>query len=256
MKTDEFDRLVPRTTLFSLYLPVRKVQVYLCIVLASFLIMASMTSSVHAATSNDPFENVNRVTYKFNQILDRVFFKPAAKTYGRITPAFAKKGIRNFFRNLDDVRIIFNEVLQLKFHHAASDIGRLAVNSTLGLGGLIDVAEPVFNLEKQNEDFGQTLASWHVPAGPYLVLPFFGPGTLRDSTSLVVDSLVHPIPRTDHVETRNALITSDVIDFREAILSFDELIIGDEYLFVREWYLQHREYLNNDGKAQVSFVEF
>ncbi len=256
MKTDKFDQLAPRTRLFSLDLPVRKARVYLRIVLASSFILASMTSTVHAATSNDPFEKMNRVTYKFNQILDRAFFKPAAKTYGKVTPAFAKKGIRNFFHNLDDVRTIFNEVLQLKFNHAASDIARLAVNSTLGLGGLLDVADPVFNLEKHNEDFGQTLASWHVQPGPYLVLPFFGPGTLRDSTSLVVDASVHPIPRTDHVETRNILITSDVIDFREAILSFDELISGDEYLFVREWYLQHREYLNNDGKAQVSFVEF
>lgn len=256
MKNYECYRLALRVRLLSLHLPVRKVRVFLRIVLASFFILASMTSTVHAATSNDPFERVNRVTYKFNQILDRAFFKPAAKTYGKITPAFAKKGIRNFFRNLDDVRVIFNEVLQLKFDHAASDIGRLAVNTTLGLGGLIDIAEPVFGLEKHNEDFGQTLASWNVQPGPYLVLPFFGPGTLRDSSSLVVDALVHPIPGTDHVETRNTLITSDVIDFRESILSFDELINGDEYLFVREWYLQHREYLSNDGRMEVSFVEF
>ena len=255
MQTVEFFKLTQRYRLSSLDLPMRKAVAYLRIVLASFFILASITAPVYAGTGNDPFEKVNRMTYKFNQALDATFFKPAAKVYGKFTPAFAKKGIRNFFRNLDDVRVIFNEVLQLKFGHAASDIGRLAVNSTLGLGGFIDVAGPAFKLEKHNEDFGQTLAFWNVESGPYLVLPFFGPGTLRDSSSLLVDSLVHPIPNTEHVETRNSLLASDVIDFREAILGFDELITGDEYLFVREWYLQHREYLNSDGRVEVSFVE-
>ncbi|MBL4576042.1 MAG: VacJ family lipoprotein [Opitutaceae bacterium] len=256
MKTIELYRQIQDFRFLSFNLPIRKALAFSRIVLASYLILASLISPVNAATSHDPLEKVNRVTYGFNRIVDGLLFKPAAKAYGKITPVLVKKGVRNFFYNLDDVRVIFNELMQLKIVAAASDMRRLAVNSTFGIGGIIDVAGPVLKLEKHNEDFGQTLAFWNVGAGPYLVLPFFGPSTLRDSSSLFVDSLVHPIPQTDHIDTRNTLLTGNVIDSREAILGFDGLVSGDDYLFVRVWYLQYREYLNNDGNLEISFVDF
>ncbi|PCJ27528.1 MAG: hypothetical protein COA96_03240 [SAR86 cluster bacterium] len=256
MKTINLTKSVRLSRPFSLALPARNALALMRTVLTSFFILVSLSSPAHAATDNDPFENVNRVTYKFNQVLDGVVVKPLARTYRNLTPGAVRKGIRNFFGNLDDVRTIFNEVLQLKLGRAASDIGRVAINSTLGLGGLVEVARPVFNLEKHNEDFGQTLASWNVKSGPYLVIPFFGPSTLRDSGGLILDSQIHPIPNIEHTETRNTLLASDVIVFREAILEFDELVFGDEYLFVREWYLQHREYLNNDGSVEIASLAF
>ena len=224
--------------------------------LAIFLFLLLICSPAQAAAEYDPFEKVNRVTFSFNVGLDRVLLKPLATGYDNYTPKIAKKGVRNFFNNLDDVRVGVNDLLQLNFTQAAKDFGRFAVNSTVGVAGLFDVAEPAFNLDKNRQDFGKTLAYWGVGSGPYLVLPVIGPSTARDALGFSVDTVVDPLPSIDHVSSRNSLLATKSTDRRADYLSFDELIIGDSYLFVRGIYLQSREHAINGGYAKVAFEDF
>ncbi|MCW8983187.1 MAG: VacJ family lipoprotein, partial [Gammaproteobacteria bacterium] len=146
----------------------------------------SMTPSVDdGERSPDPWEGMNRSINSFNEKLDEALLKPVAKGYQAITPEPVDKGISNFFSNLDDVTVFINDLFQLKLIQGTSDLARFTVNSTVGIFGLFDVAEMI-GLEKHNEDFGQTLGFWGAPEGPYLVLPFFGPSTLRDGPSKVL----------------------------------------------------------------------
>ncbi|MEX2132259.1 MAG: VacJ family lipoprotein, partial [Pseudohongiellaceae bacterium] len=216
----------------------------LALVMFSLLLLSAPGQ---AAESGDPLEPVNRATLRFNRVVDTLLFKPLAKAYEIAVPSIAKHGVRNFFGNLDDVNVVVNDLLQGKFRQAGSDLGRVAINSTLGVGGLFNVAGNSFGLEKHNEDFGQTLARWGVGSGPYVVLPLLGPSTLRDSIGLVTDTLVDPVANVDHSATRDSLAGSRAIDFRARVLPFDDLIVGDEYLYIRGAYLQHREYLVEDG---------
>lgn len=224
--------------------------------LAIFLFFTLVGTPLKAATESDPFEAVNRVTYSFNSGFDRVLLKPLATGYENYTPELAKKGIGNFFSNLDDVRVGFNDLVQLKFGEAAKDFGRFAVNSTVGVGGLFEVAEPVLKLEKNRQDFGKTLAHWGVGSGPYIVLPFLGPSTARDAFGFGIDAVVDPLPGVDHVSSRNSLLATKSTDARSNYLSFEDLIIGDEYLFVRGIYLQSREYSINGDYVEVAFDDF
>jgi phospholipid-binding lipoprotein MlaA len=224
--------------------------------LAIFLLLLVTGSPLYAATESDPFEKMNRVTYGFNSGFDEVLLKPLANSYQNYTPKVAKAGIRNFFNNLDDVRVGINDLMQLKFSQAAKDFGRFAVNSTVGLAGVFDVAEPAFNLEKNRQDFGKTLAHWGVGSGPYLVLPFIGPSTARDAFGLSVDTVVDPIPAIDHVPSRNSLLATKGTDRRADYLSLEDMIIGDEYLFVRGIYLQMREYAVSGDYVEVAFDDF
>ncbi len=167
-----------------------------------------------------------------------------------------QRGVSNFFNNLDDVRVTANDLLQLNFDQAAADFGRLAINSTIGLGGVFDVAGPGLGLEKNRQDFGMTLAHYGVESGPYLVLPLLGPTTLRDAFGLGLDASLDPVPNVDHVGTRNGLFAAEAIDFRASVLGFDDLIIGDDYLFIRGAYLQQRDYRINGGFTAVAFEDF
>lgn len=237
-------------------LPMRKMSDPLGIALAIFLILMLSAAPNFAAAASDPLESVNRGTHKFNRIVDSLVLKPIARSYEVLTPEIAKQGVSNFFSNLDDIRVTLNDLAQFKFRQAASDLGRFTVNSTVGIGGLFNVAGPVLGLEKHHEDFGQTLDYWNVGAGPYVVLPLFGPSTARDSIGLIVDSLVNPIPNLSHVETRIGLAGTEVVNKRAAVLSFDDFIVGDDYLFIRDLYIQRRDYLNEDGSMAVAFEEF
>lgn len=237
-------------------LPMRRMSFPLDIALAIFLIMALFSYSVEAAVENDPLEDVNRVTYQFNRVVDRLLLKPLAVSYQQLAPTPVKKGLKNFFGNLDDVRVTFNDLLQLHFGQAAKDLTRIAINSTLGVGGLLNVADSMFDLEKNHQDFGKTLAHWGVGAGPYVVLPLFGPSTMRDSFGLGVDSLVDPLLAVEHVETRNSLLATKTVDIRASVLAFDNLISGDDYLFVRGAYLQYRDHEINGGFTEVAFEDF
>ena len=198
---------------------------------------------------HDPWERLNRTMYGFNDKVDRAVLKPVASAYRFITPDVAEKGVDNFFSNLREVKTILNDLLQFKLLQTLSDTGRLIVNSTIGIGGLFDVAQHM-GLEKHNEDFGQTLGKWGVGQGPYLVLPFLGPSSVRDGTGLTVDYAVFPVRQIDDDATRNTLYLLDIINTRAQLLEAGDIIDAaayDPYIFLREAYLQRRKNLVHDG---------
>ncbi len=200
---------------------------------------------------HDPFERYNRAMYTFNDSFDRAIAKPVAKVYRAAMPSWADKGVTNFFSNIDDIAVILNDLLQLKFRQCIADMGRFLVNSTLGLAGFIDIATAL-GLPKHYEDFGQTLGYWGVPPGPYLMLPFLGPNTIRDTTGLAVDlyEFDPTLNLVDHVAIRNRLLLTDLIDTRADLLQSSRLLETaalDPYTFLREAYLQRRQYLVYDG---------
>lgn len=207
------------------------------------------------AQSADPWNSVNQRTFAFNDFFDQLIVRPVAVTYTTFIPRVARQGIGNFFSNIDDVNVLVNDVLQLKFDDAASDTGRLLINSTIGLAGIFDFASD-FGLEKHEEDFGQTLGYWGVGSGPYVVLPVFGASNVRDSVGLVLDTLFNPIQYQDNSSTRLVLFTVRETDTRASLLALDELIGGDKYLFIREAYVQRRDYLVNDGQIDDGFGSF
>ena len=208
--------------------------------------------AVQAATQEDPWESINRPIYKFNDVLDTYGLKPLAKGYQAITPQFLEDGIHNMFRNVGDVGNLANDVFQLKPQAAGVDTARLIFNTTFGLLGFFDVGTQM-GLQRNDEDFGQTLGYWGVPSGPYLMLPFFGPSTLRDAPAKYVDSYGEPYRYMDHVPSRNMAIGMDVIDTRASLLSAEKLINGDKYVFIRNAYLQNREFKVKDGKVVDDF---
>ncbi len=211
------------------------------------------TANATASEQNnarDPLEGFNRAMYTFNDKLDRYVLKPLAKGYYAITPAPVSKSISNFFSNLHDPGIMLNNLLQGKPKQAASDLGRVLVNSTIGIAGLFDVATRM-GLEKHNEDFGQTLAKWGVGDGAYLVLPFFGPSNLRDGASLPVDWETYPPNHMEEQSTRSKLLLVEVVDRRAQLLDASDILEQaagrDPYIFVREAYRQRRRSLIYDG---------
>ncbi|HDY84968.1 MAG TPA: VacJ family lipoprotein [Methylophaga sp.] len=199
---------------------------------------------------NDPLEGYNRAMHSFNSSLDRNVIRPVAKGYDTVVPTGISQGVSNFFSNLNDITVIINDLLQFKFGQALDDTGRFALNTTVGFAGILDVATMAGH-NKNNEDFGQTLGAWGFDTGPYLVLPFFGPRNFRDSFGLVGDMYTDPVNHLDDAGARNGLIALRVIDARANNLNIknvlDEASI-DEYSYVRNAYLQHRENLVYDGK--------
>jgi phospholipid-binding lipoprotein MlaA len=197
----------------------------------------------------DPFESFNRGVYKFNDTLDKAVVKPVAKGYKTVMPSPVQKGLSNFFSNLNDVTVAANDLLQLKVKQAASDTGRIVVNTTVGLLGLIDVASSV-GLAKHNEDFGQTMGYWGIGSGPYLMLPFLGPSSVRDSVGLYADTVTGETNRLKHVAVRNEVYLTSLVVKRASLLDeekvLDEAAI-DRYSFIRDAYLQHRQNLVYDG---------
>lgn len=210
-------------------------------------------SSIH--TNPDPWESWNRKVFVFNDTADRWVFKPVAKTYHLVTPDVVETGVDNVFANLFELSTIFNSLLQAKFGQAASDTGRFLINSTLGLAGLFDVATPL-GLEKHNEDFGQTLGYWGVGSGPYLMVPFFGGYTLRSGAGSITHTfLTDPVHYIDPTFDRYATSAARLVAKRANLLAAEDLITGDRYSFIRDAYLQQREYLVNDGEVEDTFGE-
>lgn len=203
------------------------------------------------ATPGDPLERMNRGTYRFNAAIDRAVLKPVATGYRNVVPRVVRTGIGNVLSNLAFPTTIVNDLLQLKLKDAAIDLGRFAINSTLGIGGLLDPASH-FGIPRNNEDFGQTLGRWGVPAGPYVVLPLLGPSTLRDAPSILVDAQTDLRVQLDlETEERVALGVLTVFDRRAELLSIDPSIEAayDPYAFVRDVWLQRREYQVRDGEV-------
>lgn len=229
----------------------------------AILFVLSIFLSSHTVSEEinpDPWERWNRGVFTFNEYLDRYLLKPVAIGYKTVVPKPVDRGVSNAFRNIGEVRTVVNDMFQLKFTQAASDTGRIVVNSTIGIGGLFDVAGH-WGLERHREDFGQTLGYWNVAPGPYLVLPFFGPSTLRDSFGLGTDSFLANaleydfVQEIDHVETRNQVIALNIIDTRAGLLAAEELIQGDKYSFIRDVYLQQRQYQVRDGVMEDPFLD-
>jgi|SRR5690554_1553763 phospholipid-binding lipoprotein MlaA len=220
--------------------------------LATGVTLAAMSTPLAADTNVDPWEGFNRPVFNFNEGLDKYALKPLAQGYRYVTPDIAEKGVSNFFNNLRDVRNLINNLLQLKIEGAGQSFARLTFNSTFGLFGLIDVATPM-GIERKPEDFGQTLGYWGTPSGPYLVLPFFGPSNPRDGVGMVADMAVDPVFYVDDRATRNSLAALELIDTRSKLLQAEQIISGDKYSFIRDAYMQRREYQINDQAVDVDY---
>lgn len=230
----------------------------LCILLVlSATSLLSSCATVSSPDKRDPWESFNRSVYAFNDSFDRAIARPVARTYQNYTPDAVQNGVSNFFSNLDDILVMVNDVLQFKFKQAAQDLSRFTFNTTIGLLGLFDVSTQ-FGLPKHNEDFGLTLASWGVGSGPYVVLPFLGPSTVRDTTGLVADGYIDPVYDISDTEARWSVIILRAVNTRASLLQATKLMEQsgvDPYVFMRNAYLQHRESLLNGGKSQQPKIE-
>lgn len=208
--------------------------------------------------NKDPLESMNRGIYKFNDTADKAVLKPIAGAYKAVMPSPIRTGINNFFSNLGTFTSLINNILQLELGKAMDNAGRLVINSTIGIGGLIDVAS-MDDVPRHKADFGQTLGKWGVGSGAYLVLPFIGPSTFRDTAGLAIDTLYFdPIQYTNDVRTRNQLRIVNFIDLRSQYLPASDLIDDaalDPYIFMREAYLQRREQFVT-GQASSEYDDF
>ncbi len=218
-----------------------------------FIVMAVLLGGCSAvpkqadsAHQDDPWEGMNRSVYSFNKSIDNAVLSPLANAYAAITPDFIEQGVENFFNNLADVNHFANHLLQGKPGLAMNDLGRLVINTTIGVGGLFDVAAH-FGMYQQEEDFGQTLGYWGVESGPYLVLPFMGPSSVRDGVSLLADYQLDPVGELQPSSHQLPLQSVRVLDTRLQLQDVQQLIIGDEYSFVRDAYLSRREIQIRDG---------
>jgi phospholipid-binding lipoprotein MlaA len=173
-----------------------------------------------------------------------------------VTPDPVEDGISRMFSNVGEIVNVVNDLLQGKFRQAGNDTGRFLVNTTVGLVGIFDVADDFGMPKNDGEDFGQTLGTWGVGSGPYVVLPLLGPSTMRDGPAKLVDFLVDPVSEIDHVPTRNTVYGVDVVSTRADLLKAEELIKGDKYSFIRDVYLPRREYLLKDGNVEDDFGDY
>ena len=214
-----------------------------------FLLILLLSFPIFGEEINDPFEDLNRDIFIFNEKLDEKLLKPAALTYRKVTPQFARTGVTNFFNNLEEIDTTINQVLQGEIKYAFNDAGRFVINSTIGLFGLIDVASKM-GLEKHEEDFGQTLGVWGFDAGPYLMIPFLGPSNPRDLLSRPISSFLSGTFAMEDNDVKITLVGIDALETRERLLDAETLIIGDKYIFVKDAYIQSREYEINNGSTE------
>ncbi|MFI4890734.1 MAG: VacJ family lipoprotein [Steroidobacterales bacterium] len=227
-------------------IPARRLLILCCVT----WLCACVTLPPNAPRSpKDPYERWNRGVYKFNDALDRAVAKPVAITYRRVVPVTARTGISNFLANLNTPTVMVNDLLQGKPIAALNDLTRLLLNTTMGLGGLLDPASKV-GLPRNDEDFGQTLGKWGVHAGPFLELPLLGPSDMRDAPARVVDIYTYPPTYLKNSYQSYGLYALYLIDRRTSLLSLDDTLkrTFDPYVFIRDAYLQHRAYVISDGK--------
>lgn len=217
------------------------------VILVVLLLFSSM---LFAEETRDPLEGLNRKTQAFNDFADRVLLKPVARRYADLLPSHVRQAAGNVYGNLDDVGDAVNNLLQGKPGAAINDLVRILVNTTIGVGGLMDPATRL-GLEDHNEDFAQTLATWRIPRGPYLVLPFLGPSSLRDAIARPGNSRLDPVRYLRPVNHRNVVLGMRLVHQRADLLAADRVVFGDRYLFFRDAYLQRRHYLEQDGKVEA-----
>lgn len=206
--------------------------------------------SQSGAPAPDPLQRLNRITATMNSVMDDVVVRPVTKTYVKVTPKPVQTSVHNFFLNLEEPIVIVNDLLQGKFKQSGADTGRFLANSSFGVLGLFDVATPM-GLEQHDEDLGQTLAVWGVPSGPYLVLPLLGPSTFRDAFGRYADGIYNPtsIYEINDAGTRDAAIIFYGVDQRAQLLDLQGQVENafDPYVFIRDAFLQHRQFLIYDG---------
>ena len=205
--------------------------------------------------NDDPFEEYNRKVWAFNEFLDDNFAKPTAEVYTSITPDFIEVGITNFFRNLNELDNTANQLLQGRPLLAINDFSRFIINSTIGLGGFIDVGSK-FGLERHDEDFGQTLGTWGVGSGPFLMIPIYGPSTPRGLAGRGVSSVLSGTFAIEETDVRIGLTALDALETRARYLEVETLIIGDRYSFIRDSYMQYQAFESSNGEDQPdNFVD-
>lgn len=201
----------------------------------------------------DPFESTNRIVFEISDDLDTMIIRPVAEIYRDVTPRFIKNSVTNFFYNLSEVDTIINQLLQGKIVLAGQDSLRFLINSTIGIVGFVDVATRV-GFERHDEDFGQTLGYWGVPAGPYVFLPLIGPSTIRDSFSKPTSWFLSGNLSVSDEEAKIFINLLDAVETRERLLVAEKLIVGDKYEFVKSVYLQTRNDLVFDGEVEDEFL--
>jgi len=214
-----------------------------------FLLVLLFSIPVFSEEISDPFEDLNRDIFIFNEKLDEKLLKPAAIAYRKVTPQFARSGVTNFFNNLEEIDTTINQVLQGEIKYAFNDAGRFVINTTIGLFGLIDVASKM-GLERHEEDFGQTLGVWGFNSGPYIMIPFLGPSNPRDLLSRPISSFLSGTFAMEDDDVKVTLVGIDALETRERLLDAETLIIGDKYIFVKDAYVQSREYEINNGSTE------
>ena len=219
------------------------------------LLIFVVSNSTFSEEIHDPFEDFNRITFNINDSLDNKIAKPVAVVYGDITPQFIQNRITRFFKNLAEIDTFINQALQGKPKLAINDFGRFAINTSIGLFGFFDVATKM-GLEAHDEDFGQTLGVWGVPDGPYLMLPIIGPSNARDLMSRPISSFLSGTFAMTDTDVKLTLTALDALETRERYLDFEAMITGDRYTFVKDAYVQSRDYEIFDGEmTEDDFLE-
>ncbi|MEM9403207.1 MAG: VacJ family lipoprotein [Pseudomonadota bacterium] len=228
-----------------------------CVLTAALCVsLAGCAGTPSTAKTEDPFENTNRAVHSFNTTVDRYSLKPVAKAYRAVLPGFARQGISNFYANLTTPASSLNNFLQGKPQSGMTELSRFVFNSTVGIGGLVDVSA-MSGVEAETEDFGQTFAVWGVPSGPYIYLPFLGPSTALDVAAWPLDFFSNPVNLIDDTGTQDKLRVLDIIQIRAQLLAAEGLLedADDPYIALREAYLQNRLYRIYDGDPPISDEE-
>ena len=226
---------------------VAKFRVLLVVLCMTFL---SACATTGALDQRDPWEDFNRGVYSFNETINTALFEPTEKVYNIITPAFLDNGITNFFRNIAQIPVIANDILQFKFDQAVNDTVRLFLNSTIGLLGFFDISSEA-GLLSSKADFGQTLAHWGVVSGPYLVTPFFGPGTVRHAVGYIFDGALNPMSYMDNGLPKASLLSLAFIDMKSDLSTAVELLEEaaiDKYEFTKNVYFEKRTIKISDAE--------
>jgi len=221
-----------------------------CLLLGGALALLSSGVAMAEDNPRDPYEGLNRGMFAVNEVFDQYAARPLGQVYDKTVPLPMKAGVGNFFGNVGDLLIGVNSALQGKFSDAGVDIGRLLINSTVGIFGLFDVASEL-GLEKHEEDFGQTMAVWGVGDGAYFFWPVIGPRTARDTLGWTIDSYVDPVWRIDPISLRNSMVSLRFVDIRASLLPADKVVEEaalDKYAYIRDAYLQRRRNQIYDGR--------
>ena len=208
-----------------------------------------MFISLNVEATQDPFEDINRKIWTFNEYLDDNIAKPTAEIYTSITPDFIEIGITNFFRNINELDNTANQLLQGKPVYAINDFARFIINTSVGILGFIDIASKL-GLERHDEDFGQTLGVWGVSKGPFLMIPLYGPSTPRSLAGRSVSSVLTGTFAIEETDVRIGITALDALETRARYLEVETLIVGDRYSFIRDSYMQYLDFESSDGQDQ------